>query len=225
MLILRAYYSAQLQNGMSYKAVAARILGILNRLNPAGAGHTAENRPKTSKAWKKAVVSSLGIGSSSSERKRFSSRMVELSLAENHNDVRLGFAYYSRARVLERIRPKDAEALFNTAYNAFSATSGDTAAQRAHVAMKLARFAISNQDPARAIKWVDSGMPAARTGQNAIAIFTLLALKAKAYRLTGQKAQATALLSEAQGWGLYAYGSPQAVQNRLSRISKLGERY
>ena len=225
MLILRAYYSPYLRNGMSKSEVSGRILGILNSLNPAGAGIAPRHPPKTSTAWKEAVVASLGVGSSSNDRKRSSNQMVTLSETGGYNDVRLGFSYYSRGRVLERIRPSDAEQMFNRAYNTFSTLTVDGGLHRAHVAMKLARFALSRDDAPRAVEWADSGLASARDGQNAIVLFTLLALKAKAYRLTDRTTEATDLIKEAQSWGLYAYGSIEAVNTRLARIARLGERY
>jgi hypothetical protein len=224
MLILRAYYSDQLRNGMSKAAVGARILGILNAQNPAGIGILPRAMPKTDVMWKRAVVSALGVGSSSSERLRGSKQMVNLALTQGYNDVRLGFSYYGRARVLERIKPKQSKQNFIRAYNTFNKTLTDSTIHRANVAMKLARMSISENDPQKALEWIESALPAARNTQNAIMLFTLLALKAEAYRLTGQENEARTLQNEARGWGNYAYATPQSVQARLTRIARLGVR-
>jgi hypothetical protein len=222
MLILRSYYSNQLRNGMSKAEVGRRILEILNRQNPAGANLPKKSYPKTSVAWKRAVVTALGVGSSSAQRLRGSKQLVEISTNQGYSDVRLGFSFYARARVLERLKPDQSKQNFERAYKVFADNLEDGEVHRAQVAVDLARVSLTSGDTTKALQWISKSLPVARQSQNARMLFTLLALKAKAYRLTGQETKAEELLKEAREWGNHALPSPKSVETHLARTARLG---
>ncbi len=63
MLILRAYYAPDLRTGMSRAEVAGLISGIVNRLNPGGAGIGGGDTSTTPKSWSSAIETALMGGS------------------------------------------------------------------------------------------------------------------------------------------------------------------
>jgi hypothetical protein len=142
MLILRTYYDAELANGMTRAEVAARLPGILARLNPGGAGAAGGNVRATSRAWITAIETALGPGTSEAARIQSAERAVTIARNAGWDDTRLGFSFFALGRLtLSRDVERSVQA-FQTAAAIFERTAPG-GIQSAHVDMQIAAFSLS----------------------------------------------------------------------------------
>jgi hypothetical protein len=220
MLILRATYAPELRSGMTRPEVAARLPGILARLNPAGEALDYVPRPPTTRDWIDAVETALGPRTSPSRRRTAAAEAVEIARARGWNDNRLGFSLYALGRLSLGADPDLSLASFLQAGQIFS-RSRDTAIHEAHISMQLAAFTLSAGQADLALDLADRSIPAVERAQNAALLSSLLFVKAEALELLGRRAEAQEVRVDSLGWARYGFGPDQDVLMRAAEIASL----
>ncbi len=220
MLILRAYYAPDLQNGMSPGEVAARLPAILSRLNPAGDRIAAQMATPTPPAWSRAIEAALGPGSSATHRRSAAEDALRIAQEAGLQDHRLGFSHFALGRIIQGTDPARAEQQFKAAERIFEQIPG-TEPHRALVAAQLAGYEIGRGDGARALSLVSPHLATAERFENAALLATLKMLLAEALDLQGRGSEAQAVRMDSQGWARYGFGSDWAVRARLQQASGL----
>lgn len=223
MLMLRAYYSPELRNGMSRGEVATRIPAILARLNPAG--ERVANRPlnDTSRDWIDSIETALQNGAPATKRRNAAQHAIALGRAFGWTGARAGFAQYAYGRLQVGNDPSRALAAFNAAQQIYSASPA-TKIHAAHITVQQAAFALAAGDAERVIQLSDAYADTAKQHQNAALYATLLMFKAEALEMQGKVAQGESLRMDSLGWARYGFGSDKNVQARLNEIAGLAKR-
>jgi len=220
MLVLRAYYSPELRNGMTRGEVAARLPGLLARLNPRGNYQPRSTVNDTSRDWIDAMEVALSPGLSHHRRRRAAEDAINLARAFGWSGTRPGFASYAYGRLLIGSDPDLALAAFNEAARQFR-SAGEARVYEAHVAVQLAAFALGAGDAEATMQLVDSAIPIASRAENAALLATLLMFKAEALELAGRPSEAEVVRLDSLGWARYGLGSETNVRSRLAEISSL----
>jgi len=220
MLILRTYYDAGLANGMTREDVAARLPGILARLNPGGARGSGGAMSATSRAWIDAIQAALGPNTSEAGRIQAAERAVTIARNAGWQDTRLGFSFFALGRLtLSRDADRSVQA-FQTAASIFERVAPG-GIQSAHVDMQLAAFSLSAGRADEALRLTSRALPAATRAENAALLATLQMIRAEALDDVGRAAEARAVRLDSLGWGRYGFGSNAAVGARLSEVAAL----
>ncbi len=220
MLILRAYYSPELSSGMTREQVAARLPGLLARLNPSGGmGYPVATSP-TPRSWKAAIETALSANESGTQRRKAAGQAVDLARAYGWNDTRLAFSLFALGRLNLGINSDVALAAFREAEAIYGALPG-TRLQAAHMGVQLAAHALSLGNADTAIRIVDNHMPAVRSAQNAALLSTLLMIKAEGLEILGRDAEAHLVRLDSLGWARYGFGSDAEVGQRLLEIAAI----
>ncbi|MEX3014934.1 DUF2927 domain-containing protein [Gymnodinialimonas hymeniacidonis] len=221
MLILRAYYDDELQSGLTRGEVAARLPGILSRLNPRGGSAQGGGRgSQTPRPWISAIETALGPGSSDNARIAAAERAVRLARNQNWNDTRTAFAYFALGRLT---LSRDVEAsiqAFQQASVLFDRVAPG-GIQSAHVDMQLAAFALSAGQVDEALTLTARAMPAATRAQNASLLSTLMMIRAEALEDAGRPSEARSVRLDSLAWGRYGFGGQSAVGARLTEVAAL----
>jgi hypothetical protein len=220
MLILRAYYDPALANGMTRGEVAARLSGILARLNPAGQTGPARPQNDTTRDWIENIELALSAGPSPARRRNAAFEAISLAGAMNWQGPRDGFAHYAFGRLNVGYDPQIALTSFQRAMQVYG-RSAETRLHAAHVAVQLAAFALSAGDAGTVIALADQSIPVARQHENAALMATLMMFKAEALELQGRDAEAQALRMDSFGWARYGFGSDANVRARMREIRAL----
>ena len=220
MLILRAYYDPNLQNGMSRGQVAARLNSILARLNPAGESQLARPQNDTTRDWIDNIETALTNGSSAQRRRSAARYAVNVADSRNWSGPRDGFAHYAFGRLNVGHNGDLALTSFNRAMTIYS-QSPETRLHAAHVSVQLAAFALSSGDGEVVISLVDRSIPIAAAHENAALLATLMMFKAEALEMMGQPDAASALRMDSSGWARYGFGTDATVRARLREIQSL----
>ena len=220
MLILRAYYASELRSGMTRGQVAAKLPGILARLNPAGGSGALRVAARAPKAWKQAIEAALGGSGAMSARQAAARRAVDLARAQNWRDTRMAFSLYALGRLHLATNTDIALAAFREAEAIYAATPG-TRLQAAHMGVQLAAHALSLGNAETAIRIVDGHLPAVTRAENAALLSTLMMIKAEALDLAGRNAEAQLVRLDSLGWARYGFGSEAQVGARLDEIAAI----
>lgn len=223
MLILRTYYAPELQSGMSRAQVAARIPGILARLNPQGQNARGPLPDRTPRVWIDAIQEALGPKTTPARRQLAARRAVSIARSQGWRDNRMAFSLFALGRLSLSGEADVALTSFLQAGEIYSA-SPDTRLQAANVAMQLAAFALSSGQSEAAIQLVDDNLAPAAAAENAVLLATLLMIKAEALEQQGRRDLAQAVRADSLGWARYGFGSEAAVRRRVSEIAALGVR-
>ena len=193
MLILRATYDGALRPGMTRGQVAARLPGILARINPRGANGLASHLDRTPRVWIDAVQTALGPGASPGERQRAATEALKVASAMGWQDHRRAFSHYARGRILLASDPDQARAEFEAAGRFYRQTPW-TALHQAYVASRY---------------------------ENAALLATLLLIRAEALDLMGRVSEAREVRMDSLGWARYGFGADWAVRAKLREIAAL----
>ncbi len=220
MLILRTFYDPELHSGMPPAEVAARLPGVLNRLNPGGRFAESEPAGRTPQAWKAAINTALSSQYNESRRQVAAKQAVGIARAEGWTDNRMAFSLFILGRSSLGIDGPLALTAFLQAAEIYGSRP-DMRLQAAHVAVQMAAFALSSGQPQAAIDLVNSHFGAAFEAQNAGLLATLLMIKAEALDAQGKTAEARLIRLDSLGWGRYGFGSDQEVRRRLAEIALL----
>jgi hypothetical protein len=220
MLILRAYYDAEMSSGLTREEAAARLPGILARINPAGEGLRAVQAQATSRAWIDAIQTALGPGTPEALRIQAAERAVTIARNSGWADTRLGFSHFALGRLTLSRDPDRSISAFQTAAGIFERIAPG-GIQSAHVDMQLAAFALSAGRPEEAVRLTTRALPAASRAQNAALLSTLQMIRAEALDALGRTSEARSLRLDSLGWGRYGFGSNAAVGARLTEVAAL----
>lgn len=220
MLVLRATYSPELHSGMDRGEVAARLPGLLSRLNPAGNGRQEYPQALTPRSWIDAVQNALGPGASSAERRASVNDALKIAGDMNWTDNRRGFSHYIAGRMMQSYDPEMAQSHYATARRYFLRTPG-TELHQSYLAAQTAAYQITRGNGAEALRQITPALSAARNGENAALLATLMLLQAEAYTLTGQYEAARSVRLDSLGWARYGFGSDWAVRAKMNEISSL----
>jgi hypothetical protein len=220
MLILRATYSDELQSGMSEAEVAARLPGILARLNPAGGAGGIAQPSETPRAWISAVETALGPRTATSRRRGAAKEAVNVAENRGWRDGRRAFSLYILGRLSISADPDLALASFLQA-DAIYRSRPETGVQAAHIAMQLAAYALSSGNPEAVVSIVDANIPTAAGAENAALLAQLMLMKAEALDLNNRRAEANVVRQDALGWARYGFGSEADVRLRAAEITSL----
>ncbi|WP_371224463.1 DUF2927 domain-containing protein [Roseovarius sp. 2305UL8-3] len=220
MLILRAYYSPELRNGMARGQVEARLPAILSRLNPAGDQLAPRFTPSTPRAWIRAVQTALGPGSSPRQRRTAGDEALKIADAMKWTDHRRAFSHFALGRLTQASNPRFAQSQFIAADRLYRQNPG-TGLHRAYTAAQLAAYAISSGRGEEALAMTAPHLATAERHENAALLATLLMLRAEALDLTGRVAEAQAVRMDSLGWARYGFGADWAVRAKLREISAL----
>ena len=139
---------------------------------------------------------------------------------EGWRDNRLGLSLLQYGRMSLRDAPKDALKSFLQAGRLYDAR-GTTDVHAATVAVEVAAFMLRGGQPDVAINLIDQNLDAARKGQNAELLATLLMIKAEALESTGRFKEANRVRHESLGWARYGLGSDRRIRNHLAEIAAL----
>lgn len=206
MLMLRALYSPELQSGMPRSVVAGRIGPILSEINPGGEGRGAIPRAPASAAYKQYIEQALTRRTSESRRIEAANNAVAVAQQMQPVDHRLGVALITRGRLIRDRDRARAAADFRAAYDLFYNQLGPNDIRTAQAALHVSLTALDQRDFDAARRLADQAIPAARAGQNAVLLSSLLAIKAAALTARGDRTGARQAQLDHLRWARYAYG-------------------
>jgi hypothetical protein len=224
MLVLRAYYAPVLHNGMTRAQVARVLPGLLKRLNPGG-----EHRPRravpaqTPRDWISAIERALGARTSEGARHKPAAKAVRIARQNGWVDNRLAFSLYAYGRMAFSDNARSAVNAFLEAGSIYKSRP-ETQVQAAHVAMRLAAYALTSGEGGRAIELLNANLQPVMAAENAALLATMLMIKAEALEQVGRSAEARVVRLDSLGWARYGFGSQQAVRERLAEIAALTPR-
>ena len=221
MLILRAIYAPELRSGMGPDAVAQRLPALFARLNPGGGSGPPEWRSPTPRAFAAALDGAISPRASGTERRGAALRATAIADSAGWTDARAGFAWFLRGRLDFGSRPEPALRALERADAIYAASPLTSGAHRAHVAMHLAAFALTQGQAAAAEAIAAAAMPAAAESRNAALLASLMMVRAEALRLQDRPAEAEAQRREAVAWARYGIGDEAAIRRRLGDIGAL----
>ncbi|MGR3468861.1 MAG: DUF2927 domain-containing protein [Shimia sp.] len=222
MLVLKTYYAPELRNGMTRDEVAARLPGILARLNPAGQRFRARPQAPTPAAWSNAINSALGLSRAPLGRKAAAEEAIRIAQDLPAWDPRRGFSQYALGRLLLGTNPEKSRRAFAAADVAYAGLP-ETSIHRAHVALQLAAFALVDGDAEQVLRHVDPNIRVAVQHENAILLSSLLMFRAEALDMLGRTGDAKVVRNDAIGWARYGFGTAEAVEGRLREIAQLND--
>lgn len=224
MLILRAYHAPELASGMTRAEVAARLPGVLARLNPAGERVAQGAHAPTPRVWIDAIEDAMSPGGSLARRRDAARSAMEIAERAGWQDNRLGFALYAEGRLLLGSDPGAAVASFKRAFEVYRARYGEDSIHAALLSVQLAAYHLSDGKADAVLAVTGRAIPAARRAENAALLATLLMLRAEALDLAGRGGEAEAVRLDSLGWAQYGFGSAQAVHARMAEIAALAPR-
>ncbi|MGB0799342.1 MAG: DUF2927 domain-containing protein, partial [Planktomarina sp.] len=220
MLMLRVTYDDALHAGMRRDAVAAKIPGILRRLNPAGESKSTLAASQSSTAWTQAIVTALSNSAIQVRRQQAARKAINLRANDSSFDVRDGLAYYALGRLTIATKPQAGIDALQRADQIF-ATDPNMIIHRAKVAEQLAEFALQHGDAEKVASLVRPFIQVALKHENASLLASLLMLRAEGLELEGRSSEAQLVRLDSLGWARYGYGDETAVLKRLREIQAL----
>jgi hypothetical protein len=223
MTILRAYYAPDLRSGLTKAEVAARLPGILARINPGGNRAGSSQATPTPRSWINAIQVALGQGGDVARREAAARQALSTARAQGWTAGRLAFSHFALGRITLARDPNAAIAAFTEAGRIYRRLPGGEI-YAAHVDMQLAAFALSQGQAGTALQITDRSMPVVAAAENAALMATLMLVKAEALQMQGRDAEASALRIDSLGWARYGFGSEAQIQARAAEISALARR-
>jgi hypothetical protein len=220
MLVLRASYAPELQNGMSREQVASRLPSILARMNPRGVNIPSQMVQPTPRAWTDAVQTTLGPGADPRTRRDAAATAAQIAQKQGWQDHRRAFSHYMLGRMIQNQDARLAQQHYGTALHFLNRNPG-TELHRAYVITQTAAFAIALGDGAGALRQIRPYLDVAARAENAALLSTLMLLQVEGLKLTGQHEKARAVRLDSLGWARYGFGSDWAVRAKMKEISAL----
>ena len=221
MALLRATYAPELASGMGEADVAARLPAVLARLNPGGGVAPAVPARDADRAFAEAIDAALTEDRGQAGQRAAAARAA--AIAGGEGSAREGFALYLLGRLSLGRDPERASAAFDRAA-AIYAADPSTRPHEAHVAVQRAALALRRGAPERALALAREREAAARDGQNAALLATLLMIEAEALERLDQPERAQRARLDSLRWARYGFGPDEAVRARLAEIAALGPR-
>ncbi len=222
MMQLRATYAPELRSGLSGPEVMARLPGIFARIHPGGGATGQWREDPTPRAYVNAVEQAVGARGGLSRRKSAALTAVQLAAAQGWQDTRAAFGWFALGRLSIKDDPELALRAFANAGAIYRATPG-AGIQAAHVDMQLAAFALGSGRAQDAIALVNRALTPALQGENAALMATLYLIRAEAYEVLGNSAQAAQARLDSAQWARYGFGSDGAVRARAAEVAALAQ--
>ena len=223
MLVLRAVYAPELRSGMSRDQVAARLPGVLARVNPSGQRPGSGMAAPAPRIWTNAIETALGGRGAMAGRERAARQAVATARAQGWRDARLALSWFALGRLTLSRDPETALAALTEAQRIYLTLPGG-AIHSAHVDMQIAAHDLSQGNPAGALARADRAIPVVARAENAALMATLMLMKAEALEAMGQTQAAQAVRLDSQGWARYGFGSDGQARARAAEIAALARR-
>jgi hypothetical protein len=227
MLILRALYQPELESGMPKEEVAARLPGLLDRVNPKGRGLPRVPRQPESRAWAGAIEVALSRDTPRNQRLGAAGVATQIAAEMRPVDHRLGVAQLTLGRLSLRRDPGVAAKNFTEAYGLFRRRFGTDDIRTAQAGVHVAALALGAGEYETAVRLADRHLPGARAGQNAILVAGLLSIKAGALDELGRSADAQEARLDSLQWARYGFGDGDGAlareQAQLAALMRLEE--
>jgi len=220
MLVLRMYYAPELANGLSRTEVAAKLPGLLARMNPTGQRTGSRPADQTQRNWITSVRTALSAATPANQRRAAAQQAVRISQSQGWRGPREAFSHYAYGRLLVGVNADAALSAFVRAEDIYRSNPA-TQIHAAHIAVQRAAFALAAGDARNTISIADRAIPLAQSHQNAALLATLMMFKAEGLALLGQTDAAAAVRLDSLGWARYGFGSDAQVQSRLAEIAAL----
>jgi hypothetical protein len=208
---------------MTQAQVAAKLPGILARINPSGNHGGASEVNPTPRFWINQIQTALGTSGSVSSRENAARQAVATARAQGWTAGRLAFSYFALGRISLTSNPAAAIEAFTQAGLIYSRLPGGDI-YGAHVDMQLAAFALSRGEADRALNIANRNLPIVARAENASLMATLMLVKAEALQMQGKSSEAAAVRIDSQGWARYGFGSEAQIRARAAEISALARR-
>jgi hypothetical protein len=220
MLILRMVYDPKLRVGMGAQQVRAQLNGILARLNPKGAGV-----PKTAQSislpWNALIRVGVNPRKSDQHRIQGAWRAIHYGADNKLGQPRLAYAILSHARASLGTDPQARVNEYQHVLGTYSQNFGADSVQVGQVSIELAFLLFQLGLIPEAASLIPTVKTAAKRYQNAEMMFEALHLQALVAHNSGEIAQYKALVAQAHGWGLYAFGNSAKVARIEHQIGQL----
>lgn len=223
MMVLRATYAPELRSGMGRAEVAARLPGLLARINPAGGRGGIGPSVQTPRDWISAIEAALNPRSSNAARRAAAERALAMAQAQGWTDNRRAFSHFVEARLTLGTEVEASVVNFAEAGQFYARLPGG-ALHLAHVDMQMAAFALNAGQYDRVSELARRATPAVKREQNAAILATLMFLDAAARDAAGRHAEAAAIRLDSQPWARYGFGSEAQVRARMSEVNALARR-
>ncbi|MDA7428892.1 DUF2927 domain-containing protein [Primorskyibacter aestuariivivens] len=220
MLVLRATYDPALRSGMTRAEVAARLPGILSRINPRGDTLAPNRAARTPRVWIDAIETALGPGTKPAARRKAATEALQVASAMGWQDHRRAFSHYAMGRLILLSNPQRAKAEFAAARVYYSNTRNSNL-HLAYVASQLAAYELTQDRPELALSLVNPHIDTAAQHENAALLATLMMIKAEALDLMGRVLEAREVRMDSLGWARYGFGPDWAVRAKLREIAAL----
>ncbi|MFM1863607.1 MAG: hypothetical protein RLZ26_2129 [Pseudomonadota bacterium] len=223
MLVLRAIYDDALTSGLTRAEVAARLPGVLARINPAGGRMAiAPAIPETPAAWRQATGTALAPGTGRAARRAAAERAVGMVGRAGIGPAEAAFSHFLIARGIGATDPVRALGHFAEAAAIWEGLPGG-APYLAQVDMHVAALALQSGEAAVAARLTARAIPRARAAQNAALLANLLMIEAAALAAQGEAQGARARWLDSLGWARYGFGAERLVRDRAESIARLAQ--
>jgi hypothetical protein len=220
MLMLRIHYDSDLANGMTQDQVAARLPGILARLNPAGQWPGGGYPQPTPVAWTQAIETALATRGTGQTQVRAAAKAVQIAEQSGWRDGRLAFSLFALGRASLSQSASAAVAAFSRSAQIYRTLPGGQI-PAAHVDMQLAALALSQGRSDAALALTDQAIPIVESADNAALLTTLMLIKAEALEMQGQTEAALAVRQQSMPFARYGFGSGDSLNARVAAIAAL----
>ena len=220
MLILRTAYAPELRSGMTRDLVAARLPGLLRRLNPAGERVPPRFLEMTHPAWIHRIEAATRPGMRRGQRLAAAQAAAHIARAQGWEDHRRAFSGYILGLLLQEHDSELAIEHYHTGLAALPDMSG-AEMYRALIGARIAAIAVAAGQGKRALARIERHIGSARHGENAALLATLMLLRAEALAIEGHDAEARSAKLDSLGWARYGLGSDSNVRKRIGEIAAL----
>ncbi|WP_417257513.1 DUF2927 domain-containing protein [Celeribacter sp.] len=219
MLMLRATYAPELRSGLTREQVAALIVPLLDRLNPAGRSGGLARVDTTPHDWIANVTRAMD-GGALSARRAAATRAVAIAQNRGWSDNRAGLSYFLLGRLQQGQNTEAARANLEQARRLFAGSSL-TEIAAAHATLHLAAIDLVRGDYPSALADLDPAIATATRAQNAALLSSLMLTKAEALLRIGRAGEAQAVRLDSLGWARYGFGSDRDVYAHIADIQAL----
>jgi hypothetical protein len=222
MLILRMVYSPKLQIGMTPAQVRTQLPSILKRQNPKGNGYASTPRSISLK-WNAAIREGANPYIPNQRQINGARRASRMAVAENLGPARLNFSVITHARAALGRDSKARVGEYQRVLAGYHKTLGHDSIQVGKVSKELAFLLFQLGLVEEASTFIPLIKAAAAKFENAELMFEALHLQALIAHADGNSSQHKALVAQARGWGLYAFGSIATVSQIEHQIGQLAK--
>lgn len=225
MLILRALYQPELESGMDRAEVAARMPGVLARVNPPGRGQPARPRAPEDDAWAAAIEVALARTTPRRARMAAATDATRMAAAMQPPDHRLTVSLLTLGRLSLRDDPRQAANHFTEAYRQSSRRYGTDDLRTAQAGIHMAALALGIGENETALTLARRHEDTAIRAQNAILAAGFQSIRAEALLRLDRPEEAQAARLDSLRWARYGFGDSNGAlareQAQLAALMRL----